>query len=419
MLDRLAPESLLLWNGNTFQTALHLAFWLGCRRVHLVGCDFGGARDYHDGRTLDDPRRQRNRMLYRQLVDELPLIRLAAEKRGMEIVSCTPDSPANEYLRYVPLEEASERAAASVPAVPHGAALDAADAELCRWHRLSACAWHSLERLCHDKPGVMTGCDARQEWLLPWWWRHYRAHNGYPVAFADLGMTPAARAWCAARGSVVDVPVAQAFKPVSAQPGSAQPEKAAPQGWFAKPLAVLRSPFRWTLWLDLDCEVRGPLAEAFVYADRGLAVTADPYYPQENGDCPHFPPRKMGTVAAFRPSLPVLSTGVIGVRHGEPAVQTWAAQVFRRLERIRDDQAALNEIRDVCRESIVLMPRRFHHLRLAGEPPADALIVHWTGAEGKRLIRERISRDAGDIGDRDKENEQRQPTVQPEELIHV
>jgi hypothetical protein len=384
LFDRLGPDSLLLWNGNTFGTALHLAFWLGCRRVNLVGCDFGGTKagghacgaadgrgseaDYHDGRVLTDEHRRRNRLLYRQLVDELPLVRLEAESRGLEIVSCTPDSPANEYLPFVRIEDAIERAADNVPRHPEGAAktLDAADAELCRWGQL-AC----------EGPGVMTGCDVNAEWLLPWWWEHYRRCNDYPVAFADLGMSPAARAWCSRRGRVVDVPRGRA------------------QGWFAKPLAVLRSPFRWTLWLDLDCEVRASLGEVFAYADRGLAVTVDPYY-RSTGILPvsttAVPAVDVSSVSSSSSSSsssrPSLSTGVVAVRHGEPAAQMWAAQVMRRLDRLRDDQAALEEIREACRGRIVLMPRRFQHLRLDATDNPDALVMHWTGPEGKRRIRE-------------------------------
>jgi hypothetical protein len=204
--------------------------------------------------------------------------------------------------------------------------------------------------------------------------------------------------------------------------------RAVPPGWFAKPLAILRSPFRWTLWLDLDCEVRGPLAEAFAYADRGLAVTADPYYPESSsgtafrgcaGTGSKVRRRRDSPWRACATPLPVLSTGVVGVRHGEPAVQTWAAQVFRRLERIRDDQAALNEIREVHADRIVLMPRRFQHLRLAGDAGADALVVHWTGPEGKRLIQEQIRRDARDARDTDKREERQSSAGQSEELIHV
>jgi hypothetical protein len=210
------------------------------------------------------------------------------------------------------------------------------------------------------------------------------------VAFADLGMSPAARAWCSRRGRVVDVPRGRA------------------QGWFAKPLAILRSPFRWTLWLDLDCEVRAPLGEAFAYADRGLAVTVDPYYRSmgvspmcSTGILPVFVSSSVSAsvVVPSGPSRPVLSTGVVAVRHCEPAAQTWAAQVMRRIGRLRDDQAALEEIREACGDRIVVMPRRFQHLRLDGTDNPEALVMHWTGPEGKRRIRERISRDAGDTGD--------------------
>jgi hypothetical protein len=83
---------------------------------------------------------------------------------------------------------------------------------------------------------------------------------------------------------------------------------------------------------------------------------------------------------------------MVAVRHGERAVQAWAAQVMRRLGGIRDDQAALEEVRESCGDRIVLMPRRFQHLRLdAGDDP-DALVMHWTGPEGKRRIRETMAR---------------------------
>lgn len=391
MFDRLQPDSLLLWNGNTFQTALHLAFRLGCRRVNLVGCDFGGAKDYCDGRPLADGHRRRNRELYRQLVDELPMVRLEAEKRGLEIVSCTPDSPANEYLTFRPLTDAIALAARHVPAQPPGRLLDAAEAELCRWLPCTA-----------PTPGVMTGCDAAQEWMLPWWWDNYSRHNRYPVAFADLGLSPAARAWCAGRGQVVPVDTTYA------------------RGWFAKPLAILRSPFRWTLWLDADCEVRADVGEALAYADRGLAVTLDPYYPWRGTafpGCANRSPAGAGWKACPTAD-PAVSTGMVAARHGDPAVGMWAAHVLRNRERLRDDQMALEEVREVCRERIVLMPRRLQRLRLDGEADghSDALVMHWTGDDGKRLIREQLRTDAacgehgraGDAGDRKEQREQRQ-----------
>lgn len=342
MFGRTGPDVEFIWNGNTFQTALHVAVWLGCMRINLVGCDFGGTSDYHDARVLAEWHKRRNCELYARLVDELPMIRLEAQSRGVQIVSCTPGSPANEHLRYVPLAEAIRRTGENLPALPTGPVLDATDAELCRWGRVR-----------QEHPGVLTGCDSAQEWMLPWWWANYSRHNAWPVAFADFGMSGEARAWCAERGTVLSV---QALRLAV---------------WFRKPLAMLASPFRWSLWLDLDCEVRGELGEAFAYADQGLAVTADPYrrLPVERDDGP------------------VLAAGVVGVRHGDPVVQLWVLQMLRELSRIRDDQVALNLIRRVAREPIVLMPRRFQWLRLDGDSNPEALVMHWTGPAGKEHIR--------------------------------
>ncbi len=56
------------------------------------------------------------------------------------------------------------------------------------------------------KEGILIGCDRNQEWLLPWWWDHYSAHNAYPVAFADFGMSKKALAWCREKGKMLKPP---------------------------------------------------------------------------------------------------------------------------------------------------------------------------------------------------------------------
>jgi len=42
-------------------------------------------------------------------------------------------------------------------------------------------------------------CDKGQQWLLPWWWEQYSAHNSYPVVFVDFGLSEKGIA-CAKRG---------------------------------------------------------------------------------------------------------------------------------------------------------------------------------------------------------------------------
>jgi hypothetical protein len=57
-----------------------------------------------------------------------------------------------------------------------------------------------------SQSGIIVGCDANQEWLLPWWWDHYCKHNSYPVAFVDFGMSEAALAWCQEKGQCISLP---------------------------------------------------------------------------------------------------------------------------------------------------------------------------------------------------------------------
>ena len=52
---------------------------------------------------------------------------------------------------------------------------------------------------------ILLGCDSNHEWMLPWWYKHYKAHNEYPVVFADFGMTKQSRRWCKVRGRVIQI----------------------------------------------------------------------------------------------------------------------------------------------------------------------------------------------------------------------
>ncbi|MBY0529746.1 MAG: hypothetical protein K2P51_06105, partial [Rhabdochlamydiaceae bacterium] len=124
----------------------------------------------------------------------------------------------------------------------------------------------------HKAPlGVLVGTDRSQEWLLAWFYAHFRKHNpDCPIAFADFGMSPEAHLWCQERGRVFHV---EGFPLENVENGEfifrnelwqLNPLNVADfpserKYFFYKPLAFALSPFRRTLWLDLDCEVRGNL----------------------------------------------------------------------------------------------------------------------------------------------------------------
>ncbi len=51
--------------------------------------------------------------------------------------------------------------------------------------------------------GVIVASTHHIEWLLPWWWYHFRLHNTLPVAFLDLGMSDASKEWFKQRGELL------------------------------------------------------------------------------------------------------------------------------------------------------------------------------------------------------------------------
>ena len=194
--------------------------------------------------------------------------------------------------------------------------------------------------------GLLTGADANQEWLLPWWYENVRKHNDCPVVFADFGLSSEMRSWCSERGQVVEV---------QEVPGLT---------WHKKPFAILESPFKRTLWLDADCEVRGELGGMYPYCDKGIGLTLDPH----SRTC-----KQPGALA----------TGVVACSHGEPGIEEWCKVIL--LRQYRGDQEAFDAIRDRLSDRILVMPRHFQRLRLDGESD-QALVMHWTGAKGKERI---------------------------------
>lgn len=202
--------------------------------------------------------------------------------------------------------------------------------------------------------GVVTGCDTTCEWMLKWWWGNYRRNNKYPVAFADFGMSGAMRAFCNKIGTVIDV------------------TRSVKKKWFLKPFAMLATPFKKVVWIDIDCDVRKDLATLFNYIDNKVAVTKDPYTP---------------FCRKFIKDARVVATGVVGASNGNATIVKWAKSVINNQHKLRGDQEALNYIMNDVENELVIMPPECQWLRRDGDNP-DAIIMHWTGPRGKRKIKE-------------------------------
>jgi len=95
-----------VWYKNTLTITLHILIWMGIKQIHLVGCDLGGEPDYYFGNINDEARRQSNKVLYRGQLEYLTFFHNEGRKHGVQLVSCSPESPLNESVPYLPLEEA-------------------------------------------------------------------------------------------------------------------------------------------------------------------------------------------------------------------------------------------------------------------------------------------------------------------------
>lgn len=246
-------------------------------------------------------------------------------------------------------------------------------------------AQEDYRKWCPGNPkqmnGIVVGADITQEWLLPWWWSHYSRFNSHPVAFIDLGMSDEMKKWCQERGDLIRLPVADIFvaeretiDPTLVQEmetacgNSFWPSRSA---WFKKPLACLLSPFQTSIWIDLDCQILGPLNELFLHLEP-LAMVKEQF-----------------DLSSEKVSY---NAGVIVFKNGIPAIEDWADRSFEHNHQFRGDQDVLNALIHERNFSIAELPQIYNWSRLKEKNP-EAIILHWHGPQGKSEIAHQIARD--------------------------
>lgn len=211
--------------------------------------------------------------------------------------------------------------------------------------------------------GVMVGCIAKQEDLIPWWVTNYEKYNNYPVAFADFGISAKMREFCAKHGQVIDCSTIPAT------------------GWFRKPFAILKAPFGKILWTDLDIELRRSVAPLWGFSDAGkIGVGHDSWNP-------------VGFRTHMHKDAKIWDTGVISVTHGSSIVVAWVATTLAACDIYQGDNEILSILLWQQQELINPIPKTLHFMRGDSlhypKPDHSALISwHWTGPTGKAYIRE-------------------------------
>ena len=106
----------------------------------------------------------------------------------------------------------------------------------------------------------LVGSDSQLEDLLPWWYFNVKKHNpDIHVTVADFGLTQSGKHWAETHADKV-----------------LTYERHPKLAWFYKPQAMLDSPYEYTCWLDIDCEVLCPIPEIFDFpTEDKMALTHD------------------------------------------------------------------------------------------------------------------------------------------------
>lgn len=198
----------------------------------------------------------------------------------------------------------------------------------------------------------ITGCDARTEWMLPWFVENFRKHNNIPLMIFDFGME-----------------------------GSWYPEirkslRTQSTGWFNKPAAMIKANLfaDQVCWLDTDCEVLGDISDIFSYIrPNKLSMVIDQPWTSRTKQLWH-------------------NTGLVAFEN--------VPQVLREWNKVcdgsngRGDQEILHQMLGNNPLSKMIhvedVPNRYNVLRLQHidkTVPANPLVYHWTGQKGKDHIR--------------------------------
>lgn len=210
----------------------------------------------------------------------------------------------------------------------------------------------------------VTGCDASQEWILPWFLENYSMHNTTPLVLFDFGMTYDASVW--AKGKFT-----AHYSLTSSEKRDDRPT------WSFKPSAISRVWAETKVWLDVDCEVLGDLSGIFdLLVPERLNMVKDRPWTTRRGETWY-------------------NSGVVGVV-GEPRIlDAWSYTCKN--NPFQGDQEVLHQMRKfslAAIDAVAELPNKYNWLRIQlqdGEDSPDKLVVHWTGAKGKDIIRAKIN----------------------------
>ena len=131
--------------------------------------------------------------------------------------------------------------------------------------------------------------------------------------------------------------------------------------WFYKPKAIMQVPATQIIWLDCDIEIKEDISDMFDMIKDDYLLSKD---------------------HAVRTDR--WQTGIVGIKDKQ-VLNKWFERCEMRQE--RSDQEAFNKVAHEFK--INKLPNEYHGLRL-GKNNDIAKTIHWTGEDGKEIIRKKI-----------------------------
>jgi hypothetical protein len=244
--------------------------------------------------------------------------------------------------------------------------------------------------------GVQLMSDKGGEWMLPHWMRHFRAHNpDMPVTLIDYGCNrKKTEEFQSMGGKVLTCPT------------HIRSMRFETRSTAIKGMAL----YEITISCDLDVVVQGdlmPLVDKFLASGLSFGGCADLYYPWTwrptvKDSTRHFP--IMSGFLIYRQDSHVMrdwvevvttwktAPRIDGMMVTQDGGKSWqpinvVTHISHNDNAFRDDMQALSQIYRIGHPEIWQMPAYTQWFRISGDDPAKYLVAHYTGSEGKTMLK--------------------------------
>lgn len=152
--------------------------------------------------------------------------------------------------------------------------------------------------------------------------------------------------------------------------------------WYKKPFALLLSPYQRTIWMDLDCQVRGSIEPMFVFCENREGFSAAAEHSLSQGLN-----LQRGIIKSDEK---MYNAGVIVYKNDSKIIKEWTEHSKDRNHIHCSDQQVLSEILNSSEVVLTTLPSIYNWL-FDQEFNSQSVIFHMWGDKGKEHIKSSIN----------------------------